>query len=645
MRKLLLSFLFFSLLSTVYGLLSTVHAAGEFETSYNVQYQIDDTGKAIVNQKITLKNKTTNFYADKFELKIGSTKVENVKAADTAGPLQTEVKFENNLTTIAVKFNQKVIGIEKTLPWTLSYESNELASRSGQIWEVSIPRLAKSDDIGTYDATVSVPTTFGPVAFAVPNPITSAKTGATQQYSFNKDQLELSGIAMSFGTKQVFSFSLNYYLENRNLTAQTQEIALPPDSNYQKIVLQKLEPAPLDVIVDSDNNFKALYKLEPKTDLNIKAEGYVEVFSQPFRNIYEKLTPAQKQKYTEAQRYWETDNNFIKTKAEELKTPEAIYKFVSTYLSYNEDRLKQAKLERKGAAAAALSPKDAVCTEFTDLFIALARSAGIPAREVEGYAYTQNERLRPLSLTLQNGDILHAWPEYWDDKLGWVQVDPTWGSTSGGLDYFNKLDFNHITFVERGISSVSPFPAGSYKKPGQGNTKDVNINFAVELPNITATPSLNLIFPKPILAGIPTKVTAEVKNIGTSSIISEDLILRTQALKKTGGFESPSGGTNEHESIQKIYILPPFANRSYQFTLQGTNFWQKIGDTLVLSYFNSQISAPVEVIPIYSLVFLQSFLIVLVIAIFLILAGLFLYKKFGNKHPKFPPHKIPKLFQ
>jgi len=126
--------------------------------------------------------------------------------------------------------------------------------------------------------------------------------------------------------------------------------------------------------------------------------------------------------------------------------------------------------------------------EFTDMFIAIARAAGIPTREVQGYAYTQNERLRPLSLTLESGDILHAWPEYWDNERGWIQVDPTWGSTSGGLDFFNKLDFNHITFVQRGLSPISPYPAGSFKSNGNQNKKDIDINFAVELPRLPQPP-------------------------------------------------------------------------------------------------------------------------------------------------------------
>lgn len=632
MRKLLFYFGSFILLFVILNskFLIPVHAAGEFSTSYKVRYDVNDTGGTTVSQNITLRNNTTNFYADKFELKIGSTKVDNVKASDSAGPLQIDTKFENNVTTIGVKFNQKVIGIDKTLPWTLSYSSNELASRSGQIWEVSIPRLAKSQDIVDYTATVSTPVSFGPIAFAVPDPLTSTKLGSTQEFTFNQAQLENSGIAMSFGTKQVFSFALNYYLDNPNLTTRTEQITLPPDTDYQKIVLEKIEPKPLNVTVDDDNNFIAQYVLKPKQSINVKATGYVEVFSKPFRNIYPPLTPAQRTAYTAGQKYWETDNSFIRQKAVELKTPKAIYNFVSSYLTYNEKRLNQQRIERMGAAAAVLSPKDAVCMEFTDLFIAISRAAGIPAREVEGYAYTQNSRLRPLSLELESGDILHAWPEYWDDKQGWVQVDPTWGTTSGGLDYFDKLDFNHITFIQRGESSTFPYPAGSYKKGGQQNKKDIFINFAVELPTVTSTPSLSLTVPEKILAGIPVKITAVVKNIGTSSIIGQTLTVDANKFKRSGEVENPQATSSDLFSTQ-INILPPFGQLEYPVNLQGTNFWQKVNDVITLSYFSSQIAQPVEIIPIYSVIFLKSFLISFGLAIALIVVGLFLYKKFVSK--------------
>ena len=220
-------------------------ADGEFQTDYDVNYKVDESGKTEVIQTITLENKTANYYADRFELKIGSIKVEDVKAQDGIGAIEPQVKFEENVSTIALKLNERVIGLGKKVTINLSYTSSELAAKSGQIWEVSIPRLAKSPDLNNYSAQMTVPISFGPVAFAVPEPKTQSETAKVQTFTFDKDQLTSSGISMSFGQNQVFEFTLNYFLENSNLTAQVNEITLPPDNNYQKILEAQEQIVPI----------------------------------------------------------------------------------------------------------------------------------------------------------------------------------------------------------------------------------------------------------------------------------------------------------------------------------------------------------------------------------------------------------------
>lgn len=604
--------------------IDTAHADGEFETNYNVTYQVEPAGRTNVTQAILLKNKTPNYYADKFELKIGSTKVENVKAQDSVGPLEVNVKFDGNVTTITVKFNQRVIGVDKELPWTLSYTSNELAAKSGQIWEVSIPRIASTADIGTYDVKVQVPATFGPIAFAVPEPKTSHKDIAVQEYTFDKSQLSQTGIALSFGEKQIFTFILDYYLENNNLTSRLSQITLPPDNNYQKVILQKIEPTPQNVIVDLDGNFLAQYKLSPKQQLDVQVSGAVVVRSFPTRNIYQPLSEAEKNLYTQPQRYWETDNGFIRDKASQLKTADKIYEFVTSFLSYSQERLSQEDVSRKGAASAINTPGDSVCMEFTDLFIAIARAAGIPSREVQGYAYTQNERLRPLSLALTSGDILHAWPEYWDDKLGWIQIDPTWGSTSGGLDYFKKLDFNHITFIQRGTSSTGPYPAGAYKRPEDQGKKSVFVSFSEEDPAPEEKVELAISTPDKIIAGIPLKVRAKAQNLGNVSIFGAKLEIQAVNLTATDA------------TVADLAVLPPGASRVTDFKFQTQNFLTKTDGKLILTASDERVEKTVEIIPFYYLFVTPNFVLGLSLATGIIILGFLLYKRFHIAKVKNP---------
>lgn len=69
------------------------------------------------------------------------------------------------------------------------------------------------------------------------------------------------------------------------------------------------------------------------------------------------------------------------------------------------------------------------CSEYTILFVALARSAGIPTREVAGLIYTGDE----------TGMVWHAWAEV-HDGTQWVSVDPMWDQV--------YVDATHITFSE-----------------------------------------------------------------------------------------------------------------------------------------------------------------------------------------------------
>lgn len=624
-RVFLLSFIVSSLLFLV---TSSTYAEGEFETDYKVNYDIDKNGVAIATFDITLENKTPNFYADKFDLKIGSTKVTDVVARDQTGEFQTEVKFENNTTSIGTKFNQRVIGIGKTLNWTLTYKTTELAIKSGQIWEISIPKIANAKDTGTYELKVTVPSSLGPKAFAVPQPRLETAQGPSTTYTFDKNQLVVSGIALSFGEKQVFSYNLKYYLENTNITSQTLDVTLPPDNNYQKVVIGKIDPKPMDVIVDTDGNFVAKYKLKPKEKLEVNVTGDVEVFSKPFRKITQNLTEDEKNIYTQPQSYWEVDNTQIREKAQELKTPEAIYDYVAKTLKYNSERLTSGKLERKGAVAALADPNNSLCMEFTDLFIALARAAGIPARELEGYAYTQNDRLRPLSLNIYEGDVLHAWPEYWDEKKGWVQIDPTWASTSGGLDYFNKLDFNHITFVQRGKSSVSPNPAGAYKSSTNSQEKTVYVQFAQNLPDTTPSSEVSINLPKKAISAFPLKVRVTVKNTAATSIIGEKIVLQ-------------SGLSNVPQIEEVIPILPPFSQKTYTLSFQTKGLLKSQNVQILAAYANSQTSSTISVKPFYWLLTDPVFLVSAFAVAAVTVLGLYFYKR----HHSFPKIHFKKIKQ
>ncbi len=123
--------------------------------------------------------------------------------------------------------------------------------------------------------------------------------------------------------------------------------------------------------------------------------------------------------------------------------------------------------------------------------------------------------------------MLHAWPEYYDKEKGhWTAVDPTWGNTTGGVDYFTMFDFNHIVFAIHGVSSSQPLPAGFYRESGKEG-KDVSVEFleaGTPPAAVSLTPRID--FPKVVTAGFVARGDVTVEN--TSGIEATGVAIRVQ---------------------------------------------------------------------------------------------------------------------
>lgn len=446
-------------------------SAAEFEVDYQTLYNLDAVGETKVVHQIALTNKLSTVYATKFNLEVGLTDVREVMVRDSQGQILPQISQTAGQTYIGFEFIDKVVGKGKINNFSISYQTRDIVSRNGSIWEINIPRLEGEHAASTYGVILSVPAGFGPPAFVSPKPdsVTNSQDGNFKLYHFAPHLGFQSPITAVFGRTQYMEFQLRYHLENTGALETSATIALPPDTAYQQVAFKQLEPRPLQVETDPDGNWLATYRLSPGQLLTVSALGVAKLEFEP--NLANKVSEVSEE-YLLPRKYWESDQTELATLAQKLKTPKAIYQYLVDHLSYSYERVSQGG-GRLGALEAFRSPDLSTCTEFTDLFIALARAAGIPARELEGYAFTTNDRLRPLSL---NQDVLHAWPEFFDFERGvWVQIDPTWGKTTGGVDYFNKLDLNHFVFVIHGLDPTSPAPAGAYKLKSDPQ-KDVQVS-------------------------------------------------------------------------------------------------------------------------------------------------------------------------
>jgi len=610
LRKFFLFFLGLFLLFTVNCSLFVCEtlAEGEFSTNLDVTYLVNPNGITTVSNRVTLTNNFSNLYATSYSLILENMNPINIKAFDEQISYDLNTESNGSTTTINVNFPNEIVGKNQSRVFWITYEESSYAVKTGEVWEISIPKISNKESFSSYFLTLSVPESFGQLAYMSPSFKQSYNSNGMINFKFNIDDVSRSGVVAGFGNFQVFSFDINYHLENPlNKSANTQ-IAIPPDSAFQKMYYTDISPRPKKFFVDMDGNWIAEYSLSPRQRVDIKASGSVQIFSS--QRSFPEPSKETLEKSLIATNYWQSNDTTIKELAQIYNTPEKIYNFVVSKLNYDYSRVKP-NVERLGAIKALQMPDSAICMEFTDLFIAVARSAGIPAREVNGYAYTENTKIQPLSLV---NDVLHSWPEYYDyQKKSWIPVDPTWGSTTEGVDFFNKLDLRHFSFVFHGSDDTKPYPPGSYKL-GTNPQKDVFVSFGSLPEDIVSSPKI-----KAQIGGwipfLPNRIEITLENHGPSALYSL----------------SPQLFFDEKLSKEEIFIeaILPFSDHQFfvevPFSFLGTNTPKNVKVGLDNNY--------VEIKTNKNQVLVYNLILVFAAAIVILVTVMFRLKKWKIKLP------------
>ncbi len=454
-------FFFLLFLSLIFP--SVVLANENYSVKEILNYQVDDAGLASVKHQIQITNLKADTYLQGYSLNIAGYYIDNFKASDGNHNILEEIKSEDNHYQIKLKLDRPKVGSGQENNLQLSYNIKNFAKHKGKTWEIVVPQI--SDNLSS-EVSLHVPENFGPLSFSSV-PVDFKNDNGQNLITFTR----LPGKAnlIILGNYQLFDFKLRYFLKNNHSSPAKTEIAIIPDTHSQAVFYRQIEPSPQNIRPDADGNWLAEYQLKAGQELNITASGQVKTGL----NLTSSLTDPNP--YLTEQTFWPVSDSKIISISQTLSGPKSTYNYVVDNLDYNYDRY-NSSVGRLGALAAVDDPKNALCTEFTDLFITLARNQKIPSREIQGFAYTNNPKMKPVG---NEGEILHAWPEYYDfSKEQWIAIDPTWGKTTGGIDYFDKLDLNHITFVTHGLSSQNPLPPGAYPNPD--GTKSIEIEFAKE---------------------------------------------------------------------------------------------------------------------------------------------------------------------
>lgn len=462
-----------SLVGAGYLLLRLSNAsAAEFSTNHRINYHVTTDGSTQVTHSITLENLTPDHFAAEYTLELNTKELKDLQVTPT-NPNLTSLTSSLTNTGLKVTFTRPQIGRGKKQEFKVTYTDPKLARKVGRLWEINLPAFNPTTENTTsteYLVILQVPASFGKLHYSTPAPTQVDYTPSQNRLTFNLDPKRPQTISAVFGDYQVYNLTLRYRLKNPSQEAARLAIALPPDFlPYQKVYLKSLDPWPEEIQKDPDGNVLAYYKVDPQASLSVTYQGQLKIDGSTNSPEQPQSTPTPSTtdfkdltSLTLPDKYWESNHPEIYQLAAKLQTPRAIYDYVTQNLTYNLKRLDKIPSgpSRLGAVKALENKQNAVCTEFTDLTIALLRAAGIPAREIDGYAYVNSNLTSnpPNQKHPTFNNLLHAWVMYYAKETHrWRQIDPTWGNTSG-RDYFTTFDTNHLILTIKGIRSTGPYP-------------------------------------------------------------------------------------------------------------------------------------------------------------------------------------------
>lgn len=535
LKKVLCTIIF--LLCNFFFALPIVAQEKDFKTDVKASYVISQNGLTTVTQTFNIENLKPDVFLREYRVTFGDPKISNITAQINQESIKPTVVTTNNETVITIYFPEDAVGQGKKRDFSITYQTTSSAIVTGKVLEIHVPLVKDADEIDTFVTEVVTPITFGQPTRITPQPTSSEVRDSVIVNTFAQSQAD--AITAFFGSKQYFDLAIRYNLQNKGSTPALAQVALPPDTSFQRVYYNSIEPRPQELKIDDDGNWIATYQVPANTTLTPQLSGSVHIQLDPFSEV---PVTQPKPHHTAAQEYWPVGEASFQSLVKEHQSLKAQYQYVIDTFSYSEN-INLSQLKRLGATSALQQKNEVVCQEYADTFVTLARTAQFPARGLTGYGYTQDPTLRPQNL---EGDVLHAWAEYYDStKNVWVQVDPTWEDTTGGLDYFNQFDLNHIVFAINGKSSTIPYPGGSYKTENQ-KSKDVEVKIAEDFPSFNPVLSLDVIPKKIFGLTVPGQYKILIQNESGNAWYNLDI--------KTNSAEAHT--ITFHSSPERSTILP-----------------------------------------------------------------------------------------
>lgn len=438
------------------------------------------------------------------------------------------------------------IGIGQSKQFKIEYTNTGLTKKTGALLDIYAPGFSENYQFESnstsynYKTIIRLNKSLGDVGFVVPSPANTTTDGEFIVYEISQESLVGGKIWIQIGKTQYYKFNIKQEVMASDTInkgySNEYHLVIPRNideaETTQKVFYTIFDPLPKQIVEDEDGNLIATFKIPSHENKTILIEGYaqvdkVEVQATPENSgTISDIDSTIFSQYLQPAEFWEVDNPEIISKANELKAEETnIYSIVESNYSHIVDTIDYSDIKRFGindrqGALKTLQGGAAVCMEYSDLFLTLARAQGIPARAAFGYGY--DARIG------ENQQDAHQWVQvYLPGMNEWLSVDVTWGESGPSLI---GGDLNHFYTH---IASLDPDSPPSVQRTSYGKQVGLEapqfeidaIETMVESAELFTHEELIILYPqidKNRLELIIDELTLRIQTANISPVISQN---------------------------------------------------------------------------------------------------------------------------
>ena len=357
--------------------------------------------------------------------------------------LEATVYERSNSTDILIDLENSIIEADGSTKISISY-SYEYDDKN------ILDLVSKIADTPTSNVSVTYPQDWGETSW-ISDQMESIKKSDTS-YILTISSPDSTSIKLIFGNQIVYSFNISRSFNNPTNKSNQYEVIIPQDTQFQKIILDKINVQPTQAVLDSNDNYVLIFTLDPQTQKDIKISGYVVMENHQYYN------PDITTEYDSKDIYWSLESNQIedieeyfsdngiKDTTDKSILIEYIYKYILENLKPSTSATTLAGGVRRGASEVLKYSMESTPEDYADVTRAFLTYYEIPTIYTIGY-------VSDISSYQDNG-MFHYWLQVYDED-NWQVLDPYLEDFSN-VSLFGRDQLDHISILNRFHDSISP---------------------------------------------------------------------------------------------------------------------------------------------------------------------------------------------